>query len=80
MQGVVAGVIALFLFGEAVRRLGASRAAVLGSLTPVLVAMLGMPLLGEFPSRLTWLAIIAVSAGVVLASGGFSRPAPAPRR
>ena len=79
MQGVVAGVIALFLFGEAVRRLGASRAAVLGSLTPVIVALLGMPLLGEFPTRLTWIAIVAVSVGVVLASGGLSQPARAPR-
>ena len=77
MQGVVAGIVALFFYGEAVRRLGASRAAVLGSLTPVFVALLGMPLLGEFPSRLTWAAIIAVSLGVVLASGGLSR-APRP--
>ena len=79
MQGVVAGVVALFMFGEAVRRLGASRAAVLGSLTPVFVALLGMPLLGEFPTRLTWLAIIVVSLGVVLASGAFSRAAAARR-
>ncbi|HLH93161.1 MAG TPA: DMT family transporter [Xanthobacteraceae bacterium] len=73
MQGVVTGVIALFLYGEAVRRLGAPRAAVLGSLTPVVVALLGMPLLGEFPTRVAWLAIVAVSLGVVLASGAFSR-------
>jgi drug/metabolite transporter (DMT)-like permease len=79
MQGVVAAIVSLFLFNEAVRRLGASRAAVLGSLTPVFVALLGMPLLGEFPTRVTWLAIVAVSLGVVLASGAFSRPAAAPR-
>ena len=79
MQGLIAAIVSLFLFNEAVRRLGASRAAVLGSLTPVFVALLGMPLLGEFPARVTWLAIIAVSLGVVLASGAFSRPAPAPR-
>jgi drug/metabolite transporter (DMT)-like permease len=75
MQGVVAGIVALFFFGESVRRLGASRAAVLGSLTPVFVALLGMPLLGEVPTSLTWLAIVAVSLGVVLASGAFSRAA-----
>ncbi|HEY1545306.1 MAG TPA: DMT family transporter [Xanthobacteraceae bacterium] len=79
MQGVVTGVVALFMYGEAVRRLGASRAAVLGSLTPVFVALLGIPLLGEFPARVTWLAIIAVSFGVILASGAFSRAASAPR-
>jgi drug/metabolite transporter (DMT)-like permease len=73
IQGVVAGIVALFFYGEAIRRLGASQAAVLGSFTPVVVALLGMPLLGEFPSRLTWMAIIVVSIGVVLASGSLSR-------
>ena len=72
MQGVVAGIVALFFFGESVRRLGASRAAVLGSFTPVVAALLGMLLLGEFPTRLTWLAIVAVSVGVVLAGGALS--------
>jgi drug/metabolite transporter (DMT)-like permease len=75
MQGVVSAIVALFFFGEAVRRLGASRAAVLGSFTPVFAALLGMPLLGEFPTRLTWAAIITVSVGVVLASGSLSRAA-----
>jgi drug/metabolite transporter (DMT)-like permease len=72
MQGVVAGIVALFFFGEAVRRLGASRAAVLGSFTPVLAALLAIPLLGELPAGLTWMAIVVVSIGVILASGGFS--------
>jgi drug/metabolite transporter (DMT)-like permease len=73
MQGVVSAIAALFFYGDAVRRLGASRAAVLSSFTPVVAALLAMPLLGEFPTRLTWAAIIVVSVGVVLASGGFSR-------
>jgi drug/metabolite transporter (DMT)-like permease len=78
MQGVVSAIVALFFFGEAVRRLGASRAAVLGSFTPVLAALFAMPLLGEFPTGLTWAAIIAVSVGVVLASGGLSRAVSGP--
>jgi drug/metabolite transporter (DMT)-like permease len=73
MQGVVAAIVALFFFGEAVRRLGASRAAVLGALTPALAALLAIPLLGEFPTPLTWVAIVTVCTGVVLASGDFSR-------
>jgi drug/metabolite transporter (DMT)-like permease len=80
MQGVVAGIVALFFFGEAVRRLGASRAAVLGSLTPALAALLAIPLLGEFPTHLTWVAIMVVSIGVVLASGGFSGRSPEGRK
>lgn len=73
MQGVVAAILALLFFGEAVRRLGASRAAVLASFAPAFAALLAMPLLEEFPSRTTWLAIIMVSVGVVLASGGLSQ-------
>jgi drug/metabolite transporter (DMT)-like permease len=79
VQGIFSAIVALFFFGEAVRRLGASRAAVLGSFTPVVAPLLGMPLLGEFPTPATWLSIIGVSVGVVLASGGFSR-GPAPDR
>jgi drug/metabolite transporter (DMT)-like permease len=73
MQGIVAGIVALFFYGEAVRRLGASRAAVLGSLTPAVAALLGMPVLGEAPNGLTWIAIVVVGVGVVLASGASSR-------
>lgn len=68
VQGVVAGIVALYFYGDAVRRLGASRAAVLGSFTPVVAALAGIPLLGEIPSAVAWVAIVAVSAGVVLAS------------
>ncbi|MGH6995539.1 MAG: EamA family transporter, partial [Stellaceae bacterium] len=70
VQGVVAGIMALYFYGDAIRRLGASRAAVLGALTPVVVALVGVPLLGEIPSAVAWAAIFAVSAGVVLASHG----------
>ncbi|MGH6982990.1 MAG: DMT family transporter [Stellaceae bacterium] len=70
MQGVVAGIMALYFYGDAIRRLGASRAAVLGALTPVVVALVGVPLLGEIPNAVAWAAIFAVSAGVVLASHG----------
>src|SRR5262249_5850552 len=41
VQGVVSAIVSLFFFGEAVRRLGASQAAVLGSFTPVVAALLG---------------------------------------
>lgn len=70
MQGVVAGILALYFYGDAIRRLGASRAAVFGALTPVVVALVGVPLLGEIPNAVAWAAIFAVSAGVVLASHG----------
>ena len=78
IQGVLAGIVALYFYGDAVRRLGASRAAVLGSFTPVVAALAGIPVLGEVPNTVVWLAILAVTAGVVLASRGG--PAAARRR
>jgi len=75
VQGVVAGIMALYFYGDAIRRLGPSRAAVLGALTPVVVALVGVPLLGEIPTSVAWVAIVTVSAGVVLASHGGLAPA-----
>jgi drug/metabolite transporter (DMT)-like permease len=73
MQGIVSAIAGLYFYGQAIRRLGASRAAVITSLTPVAAAMLGLVLLDEAPSGVTWAGIAFVSAGVALASGGLSR-------
>jgi drug/metabolite transporter (DMT)-like permease len=73
MQGIVSAVVALYCYGQAIRRLGASRAAVITSLTPVAAALLGLMLLGEVPSAMSWVGIALVSAGVAFASGGLSR-------
>jgi drug/metabolite transporter (DMT)-like permease len=73
MQGVIAAVAGLYFYGQAIRRLGASRAAVITSLTPVAAALLGLLFLHEVPSGIAWVGIAIVSAGVALASGGMSR-------
>lgn len=65
-QGVANALLALFLYAEAVRRLGATRAAVLGALVPALTMTLGSAVLGETPGPLTLLAAALVTAGVVL--------------
>ncbi len=69
VQSVLTGVLSLYLFGIAVGRLGAGRAAAFGALTPVLAALLGIPLLHEWPEPITWAGIALVAAGVSLASG-----------
>ncbi len=81
-QGLLSGVIALLAYGAAVGRLGAARAAVLISLTPVIAALLAIPMLGEWPDPATILGIVAVSLGVALASGavGARRPTAAGSR
>lgn len=68
-QGVLSGVVAMATYGLAVRRLGASRAAAFSALVPVIAALLAIPVLGELPDAATVAGIVAVSAGVALASG-----------
>lgn len=73
VQGGLSGVVAVVLFGVAILRLGASRAAAFAALIPALVAMLAIVFLGEVPSGAALMGIAATSAGVALASGAFER-------
>lgn len=68
-QGLFSGLLAMAAYGIAVRNLGAARASAFSALTPVIAALLAIPLLGEVPDSLTWFGIIAVVGGVMLASG-----------
>ena len=69
-QGVVVTVVALVLYGRAVALLGASGGAAFGALVPALSALLAIALLGEWPDETDWAAIVLISGGVYLASGG----------
>ena len=69
-QGVLVTIVSLLLYGRAVAILGASGGAAFGSLVPALSALLAIPLLGEWPNEIDWVAIALISAGVYLASGG----------
>ncbi len=44
------------------------------ALTPATTALLGIPVLGEWPSAIDWVAIALISVGVYLVGGG---PVPA---
>lgn len=72
LQGFLSGVVGLVLYGYAIDRLGASRAAALSPLGPVLAAILAIPLLGEIPSLNAVLGIGLATLGVLLASGIFA--------
>lgn len=72
-QSVGSGLLSMAAYSFAVRRLGAAPAAAFGALTPALTALLAIPLLGEWPETVTWIGIVAVSLGVALANGAFSR-------
>lgn len=69
-QGVLVSVVALFLFGKGIELLGASAGAAFSALTPAIAALIAIPLLGEIPSASEQAALVAVSLGVYLASGG----------
>ena len=69
-QGVLVTIVSLILYGRAVALLGASSGAAFGALVPALSALMAIPLLGEWPSAVDRLAIVLISAGVYLASGG----------
>ncbi|MBO0737738.1 MAG: DMT family transporter [Alphaproteobacteria bacterium] len=69
-QGVLVTIVALALYGRAIAILGASDAAAFGALVPALSALFAIPLLAEWPTQSGWIAIVFVSIGVYLASGG----------
>jgi drug/metabolite transporter (DMT)-like permease len=73
LQGVMSGLVAILAFSLAVRKLGASRAAALSSLTLAAAALLAVPVLGEVPDTPTLVGIAVTLAGVVLASGVLAR-------
>ncbi len=76
-QGILSGLIGGWLFGVAVSAIGPSRAAAIGALVPVLVALGGALVLGEVPSLAVAAGGLIVALGVVLSTGALAtRPLP----
>jgi len=72
LQGFLSGVAGIILYGIAINRLGASRAAAVSPLSIVLAALIAIPALNEIPSAAAWIGIVLATLGVVLASGVFN--------
>lgn len=70
VQGILTAIVALLLYGRMVDLLGATAGAAFVALTPATTALLGIPVLGEWPSAIDWVAIALISVGVYLVSGG----------
>jgi drug/metabolite transporter (DMT)-like permease len=70
VQGVLTAIISLILYGRAVSMLGASSGAAFAALCPAMTAVFAIPILGEWPRAIDWAAIIFISAGVYIVSGG----------
>ncbi|MET9431616.1 MULTISPECIES: DMT family transporter [unclassified Streptomyces] len=68
VQGLGVGLCAGLLYAFAIRRLGPERASVVGSLSPVAVVLLAIPLLDESPTLPVLVGVPLITAGVVLAN------------
>ncbi len=70
VQGFLTGIVALLLYGRMVAKLGATSGAAFLALTPAMTGVMGIPVLGELPSAVDWTAILVISIGVYIVSGG----------
>lgn len=76
LQSVLMAILALLLFGYAVRALGAAETGALGALTPILTLIGGAAFLGEEIGVLKALGVFLVAIGVFIASGVLTKMAP----
>ncbi|WP_281078831.1 DMT family transporter [Variovorax paradoxus] len=72
-QGILVAILGMYFYTEAVRRLGAPRAAIFGALAPALAVLIGAVFLGEVPAWLTLTGIGLVMSGVALVVTGAAR-------
>ena len=70
VQGVLTAIVSLLLYGRAVGILGASSGAAFAALCPAMTALMAIPILGEWPQPIDWVAIALISMGVYAVSGG----------
>ena len=68
-QGLGAGLVAVLAYSRAAALLGSGRAAFFGALVPGAASLLAIPVLGEVPSALQVLGIVAVASGLLIAFG-----------
>ncbi len=70
VHGILAAVVALVCIARAVNLLGASNGSAFAALAPAITAIFAIPLLGEWPATGDWIAMLLISGGVYIASGG----------
>ena len=70
VQGILTAIVSLIFYGRAVSILGASSGAAFAALSPAMTAVMAIPVLGEWPTAMDWIAIASISVGVYVVSGG----------
>jgi len=68
-QGLGPSVVAALLFTAAIRSIGPTSTAAMMAMVPGMVALLAIPVLGEWPSALAWAGLLLASGGILLAAG-----------
>lgn len=63
---LICTVVPSFLISESIRRIGASRVAILGSIGPVATIILAAVFLGERLNGFQWIGAIIIISGVML--------------
>jgi drug/metabolite transporter (DMT)-like permease len=69
IQGLLSGAAMTFAFSRAIALLGVSRAVLFPAIVPALAVLLGIPLLGEWPTVIQIAGLCLVSAGLMTAIG-----------
>ena len=76
VQGLLTGILSLIVFGRAIQILGAGRATLFPALVPGSAVLLGIPVVGEWPTVLQIGGLALVTLGLVFSlSGGKKHPA-----
>jgi drug/metabolite transporter (DMT)-like permease len=75
-QGVLIGVVSLFVYSQAVRSLGATTVALATAAVPPVTALGAIPLLGEWPGGLEWTGVALALAGTTIALYPSTRKGP----
>ena len=66
-QGVVIGVISLYVYTQAAMLLGPTPAALLTTIVPTITTLLAIPVLGEWPSIVVTIGVVLTTVGMVIA-------------
>jgi drug/metabolite transporter (DMT)-like permease len=74
VQGVLTGFVSLVAFGRAIHILGVGRASLFPALVPVAAIILGIPIVGEFPTLLQTIGLGVVTGGLLVALSAGARP------
>jgi drug/metabolite transporter (DMT)-like permease len=65
-QGVLIGVVSIFVYTRAVKALGAAETALFTAAVPPVTTLAAVPLLGELPSPLAILGVVVVTSGMLV--------------